>query len=323
MKPFDPTWEFEKLVLNLNDSYSPGSVSSGRARNALIQAWAICVGRQRAKRELYAAISRYGSRNQLKNVIRISRKSLRSYEAFLKSVPDRGAIPTDAPALREAFDALTSDGQLAFLKVAAEMLQDPKQLRRLAEPASGQLTVLLRTALRVFDLRTAVDELAALLNSGEVHENVYQDWCDKHSWAFGNTHVLRDDVRRIDSANIVDIMLPDVVGHRDLVELKRPDEEVLRFDQSHRTFYFSAPTSKAIGQVHKYMDKLHDIARGDLVNHPHIVAYHPHARIVIGRSRDWDDDRTRVAWFERPFTRYLGNDIRSPSRTGTPGAGHC
>lgn len=260
----------------------------------MIRAWALCVGRQRAKRELLAAIHRYGSRNQLIQVLHISRASLKDYETFLETVPERGTLPTDAPALRAAFDRLASDGQLAFLKVAAELLQNPNLLHRLAARESGQLTMLVGTALRAFDLRVAVDELVTLLGDGAVHERVYQDWCDRHSWAFGNAHVLRDDVRRLDSENIVDMLLPDLVGHRDIVELKRPDEDVLCWDRSHRTFYFSAPTSKAIGQVHKYIDKLHDVAREGLAGYPHIVAYHPHARIVIGRSHDWSDEKTRA-----------------------------
>jgi hypothetical protein len=292
--PFDPNWEFEDLVLRLNQIYWPGSMSSGRARNELMRAWALCAGRERAQREVEAAVARHGSRNQLLQVLRIARASLVEYEAFLATIPERPAFPTDAPGLRTAFEALAAEGQLAFLKVAAELLQNPDLLGRLAEPETGQLTVLVASALRAFDLRIAVDELAALLDGGEVLERVYQDWCDRHSWAFGNAHVLRDDVRRLDDGNIVDMLLPDLVGFRDIIELKRPDEELLCWDRSHRSYYFSSQTSKAIGQVHKYIDKLHDVARDGLAGHPHIVAYHPHARIVIGRSHDWELEKTRA-----------------------------
>jgi hypothetical protein len=294
MEPFDPAWEFETLVLKLNKQHFPGSVSSGKTRNALIRAWALCVGRQRANTELHEAIARYGSRNQLIRVIHIARSTLVEYERFLQDIPERGVLPQDAPALRRAFNNLSLDGQSDFLRVSAELLRDPSLLRRLAHGSNDQIASLLGGALRTFDLSIAVDELADYLDGEFVREQVYQDWCDRHSWAFGNTHVLRDDVRRLDSENVVDMLLPDMVGFRDIVELKRPDEVVLCWDRSHRTHYLSAGCSRAVGQVHKYMDRLHELAREGLVGHPHIVAYHPHATVVIGRSKNWSDAKTRA-----------------------------
>lgn len=294
MEPFDPDWEFEELVVNLNKRYTPGSVSSGRARNVLIRAWALCVGQHRARSELHQAIDRHGSRSQLRRVIHMAVSSLRDYEKFIGRLPVRGAIPTNAPALRAAFEALSLDGQLAFMKVSLGLLQEPKLLGRLADRELHQITTLAGTALRAFDLAAAVDELELLLSREEAHERIYQDWCDRHSWAFGNTHALRDMVRRLDSSSVVDLLLPDLSGYRDIVELKRPDCDVVCWDRSHRTFYFSAQTSKAIGQVNKYIDKLHDVARNGLSGAPQIVAFHPHARIVIGRSIDWSVDQTRA-----------------------------
>jgi hypothetical protein len=133
-----------------------------------------------------------------------------------------------------------------------------------------------------------------MLDGGVVLEQAYQDWCDRHSWAFGNAYVLRDGVRRLDPENVVDLLLADVVGFRDIIELKRPDADVVCWDRSHRTYYLSAACSRAIGQVHKYMDRFHEIARDGLAGHPHVVAYHPHATIVIGRSTSWSEAETRA-----------------------------
>ncbi len=90
-------------------------------------------------------------------------------------------------------------------------------------------------------------------------------------------------------------MLPGVIaGYRDIVELKRPDMSVLFNDEAHKNFYFSADVSKAIGQCHRYLDVLHEAAAKGLRDHPEIVAYHPRAIVVIGRSRDWKEDRLRA-----------------------------
>lgn len=83
-------------------------------------------------------------------------------------------------------------------------------------------------------------------------------------------------------------------GHRDIVELKRPDMEVLVYDETHRNFYFAAEASKAIGQCHRYLDVLHEKASKGLDDHPEIVAYHPRATIVMGRSHDWLADKSKA-----------------------------
>jgi len=158
-----------------------------------------------------------------------------------------------------------------------------------------ELVSAFRGAIRLSEMRSAVAQLRELLDSGEASEPLYQDWCEKHSWAFGNAYVVRDEVREISTGDALDIMLPSVIaGYRDIVELKRPDMPVLFYDEPHKNFYFSADVSKAIGQCHRYLDVLHEVAAKGLRDHPEIVAYHPRAIIVIGRSSQWSEDRLRA-----------------------------
>ncbi|MCI0564535.1 MAG: DUF4263 domain-containing protein, partial [Nitrososphaera sp.] len=106
---------------------------------------------------------------------------------------------------------------------------------------------------------------------------------------------MTDAVRDISPGDRLDLLLPTVIsGYRDIVELKRPDVPVLLFDTAHRNFYFSADVSKAIGQCHRYLDVLHEVASKGLRDHPEIVAYHPRAIIVIGRSAGWSEDKLRA-----------------------------
>jgi hypothetical protein len=141
----------------------------------------------------------------------------------------------------------------------------------------------------------AVSALRTQLDAGETNEQVYQHWCEEHSWAFGNAYVVRDEVRNIAAGDRIDLLLPTVIGgFRDVVELKRPDMPVLNWDKTHRNFYFSAELSIAIGQCHRYLDVLHEEAAKGLRDHPEIVAYHPRAIVVIGRSEDWQEDRLRA-----------------------------
>lgn len=288
MDPFDPNAEFEDLVMDLNDKHRPGSVVSGKARNVLILAWGLFVGRDRATRELRAAIQRHGSRTALARNLSMSRTTLAEFEAHFASVPRAHTqLPKSGKAIRDALDRLSHSDQVGAAGFAAELLREPRLLRSLRSLKGPTPTRLLEAALRATELQHAVDKLRQLLEAGVTEEKRFQDWCDEHSWAFGGAHRLRDSVRRLNADSIVDMLLPDIVGYRDIVELKRPDANVLKYDKSHGTHYWSVDAAKALGQVHKYMDRLHDLARKGLPGHPHVVAYHPRATIVIGRSNTW------------------------------------
>ncbi|QYJ01170.1 DUF4263 domain-containing protein [Thalassovita mediterranea] len=159
---------------------------------------------------------------------------------------------------------------------------------------SSELCDAFRSAIRVREIETAVEKLRTMLSEGEVAENAYQRWCDDHFWALGPAKRITDITRSISISDQVDKLLPDISsGLSDIVELKRPDMDVLKYDGSHRNYYFSSDTSKAIGQCHRYLDVLHEAAAQGLRDHPEIVAYHPRATIIIGRSLDWNDEKTR------------------------------
>jgi hypothetical protein len=172
----------------------------------------------------------------------------------------------------------------AVTTALARVLSRPDIVQHLANAElSEELIVAFRGAIRLREMRSAVASLRTYLESGETQEPVYQAWCKEHSWAFGNAFVLTDVVRDLSAGDQVDLLMPSVItGFRDLVELKRPDMPVMYYDQSHRNYYFSADVSKAIGQVHRYLDVLHDEGAGGLQDHPEIVAYHPRGIIVIG-----------------------------------------
>lgn len=160
---------------------------------------------------------------------------------------------------------------------------------------SEELTTALKASIHLREMRAAVAKLRLLLESGESSEQMYQTWCEEHSWAFGNAYVMRDEVRSISPSDNLDLLLPSVIaGYRDIVELKRPDMNVLNYDDAHRNHYFTADVSKAIGQCHRYLDVLHEAAAQGLRDHPEIVAYHPRSIIVIGRSHNWNNEQLKA-----------------------------
>jgi hypothetical protein len=173
----------------------------------------------------------------------------------------------------------------AVAAVLTRVLSQGEVVKHLAEAElSEELVKALRGAIRLKEMQSAVAQLRTHLDSGQSDESVYQEWCEAHSWAFGNAYVMRDDVRHISLGDRLDLLLPTVIsGYRDLVELKRPNMEVMRYDESHRNYYFSSEASQAIGQCHRYLDIFGEVAAKGLLDHPEIVAYHPRAIIVIGR----------------------------------------
>lgn len=184
----------------------------------------------------------------------------------------------------------------AVAAALTKVLGQKEILNHLADTElSESFVAAFRSAIRLKEMVAAVQELRTLLSNDETSESVYQRWCENHPWAFGNAYVTTDAVRDISPGDKLDLLLPTVIsGYRDIVELKRPEVPVLLFDEAHKNYYFSADVSKAIGQCHRYLDVLQEVAAKGLRDHPEIVAYHPRATIVIGRSAGWSEDKLRA-----------------------------
>jgi hypothetical protein len=201
-------------------------------------------------RDFEEAVAKHGSRTAVARHFSMRPGKLRELEQFLSELPNRSVLAIAIEPMQAAFSALSLKDRVEFVAVVAQLLADPPVVRQLRDPRLGDLPAALRSALRAVDLQAAADELTRALEAGEVHEEVYPEWCDRHAWAFGHAYVMRDDVRRLDARNIVDLLLTDLAGFRDVVELKRPDAPVLRADPSHGSYYFSSYASRAIGQAH-------------------------------------------------------------------------
>ena len=134
--------------------------------------------------------------------------------------------------------------------------------------------------------KAAVAELRALL-SKETDEAIYQRWFENHPWILGTNYLGRVDLRRIGLHEISDLVMRSTDGYLDLFELKRPNLEVLRLDQSRRNYYFTADVSAAIAQCANYVTKTEE-NRHQLAQVEGTFFLKPRARIIIGRSNGWD-----------------------------------
>lgn len=187
-----------------------------------------------------------------------------------------------------------SDDAVGAIGSALENRRFAAQLAHQVSPET--LAKAFSAAVRIGELRAAVTELQEHLAEGRNREDVYQDWCERHSWAFGNAYVARDDQRVIGIGDHVDLLMKSTAsGLRDVYELKRPDKDVILYDDTHQNWYWSSHTAKAIGQCHRYLDTLHRAAEFGLQPaRPDIVAYHPRAVVIIGRSHTWEETQLRA-----------------------------
>lgn len=159
---------------------------------------------------------------------------------------------------------------------------------------SEDLSFAFRHSIHIKSLEKAMVELENALNSID-EEQYYQKWCERNGWIFGNQYIMNDKVRGITASDKVDFLATSVLsGFRDVIELKKPSFHVLHEDSSHNSFYFSSEVSKAIGQCHRYLDVFSEVASKGLMDHDEIIAYHPRATIIIGRSKDWSKEEHKA-----------------------------
>ena len=160
---------------------------------------------------------------------------------------------------------------------------------------SSKLVEAIKYSVKLEEMKAAVAELKEKLDGGVSLEKEYQAWCEKYPWAFGNQFVINDEIREITPHDSVDMLMPRIMaGYRDIIELKRPDMPVLYHDDSHRNYYFSSEVTRAIGQCHRYLDVFCEVASNGLIDDKSIIAYHPEATIVIGRSKGWSQDQLKA-----------------------------
>lgn len=189
----------------------------------------------------------------------------------------------------------SENGSSTITRQLLAVLQRPELLAEVAsEDVGGDVLDALKGHVRIREMRNAIESLRNHLEGGDVLENVYQKWFDAHPWVFGNQWVGRDALRSIRVGDQVDGLLPDTItGFRDLLELKRPDHQVLSYDNEHRNWFFHKDASSAIGQCHRYLDTLHSDT-GRLEDHPDTRSYHPRAVIVVGRSHEWPSAKVKA-----------------------------
>lgn len=126
----------------------------------------------------------------------------------------------------------------------------------------------------------------------DLAEHDWQKWFQENSWVLGTEYVRILDERNIDTQNISDFLMEAYDGFLDIVEIKRPAEN-LRFwatTKDHDNFIPHRELVKAITQASKYIYEVEREANSIkfLERVDGVKTIKPRCVLIYGRSSDWD-----------------------------------
>jgi hypothetical protein len=122
-------------------------------------------------------------------------------------------------------------------------------------------------------------------------EKIFQNWIVKNiKWIFGVEYIKKHDFRNVGLYSEGDVIMESMDGFIDLIELKRPKLEILKFDDSHNTYYPSPDLSKTIGQCLWYFKEFDEI-KLKLALDNKVKILRPRIKIIIGRTTNFVDDQ--------------------------------
>lgn len=143
----------------------------------------------------------------------------------------------------------------------------------------------------------AIREFEIMLSKNLI-EQKWQEWLKRNDWVLGSEFIKILDEREIDTANITDYLMQAYDGFLDIVEIKRPHEN-LRFwadIQDHGNYVPSSDLTKAITQATKYIYEVEREANSVkfLERVDNIQTIKPRCILIFGRSNDWDNEQKKA-----------------------------
>lgn len=148
------------------------------------------------------------------------------------------------------------------------------------------------SGLKYQSQKNAIIEFEELL-SRDLLEKDWQRWFAKNEWVLGSEFVKILDEREIDSDNIVDYLMKAYDGFLDIIEIKRPADELPFWaDRRDRNNYVpSTELVKAITQATTYIFEVEREANSIKFRERvgHVKTIKPRCVLIYGRSAGWDD----------------------------------
>ena len=121
-------------------------------------------------------------------------------------------------------------------------------------------------------------------------EKIFQNWIESNLWIFGVDYIKRHDARKIALFSEGDLLMESVDGYLDLIELKRPKHNILKYDNSHNCYYPHPDLSQVIGQSLFYLQKLEEYKL--IIEKEHkIKIIMPRIKIIVGRNDEFKPEQ--------------------------------
>lgn len=121
-------------------------------------------------------------------------------------------------------------------------------------------------------------------------EKIFQNWIERNLWVFGIDYIRKHDERKIALFSEGDLLMETVDGFLDLIELKRPKHELLKFDNSHKCHYPHPDLSIVIGQSLFYLQKLSEY-KLIIQQEYNLKIVMPRIKIIVGRNSDFVEEQ--------------------------------
>jgi Domain of unknown function (DUF4263) len=134
-------------------------------------------------------------------------------------------------------------------------------------------------------------------------EKIFQNWIESNLWIFGIDYIRKHDERKIALFSEGDLLMETVDGFLDLIELKRPKHELLKFDNSHKCHYPHPDLSIVLGQSLFYLQKLAEY-KLIIQDEYKIKIIMPRIKIIVGRNSGFVDE-------QRDCIRMLNTNLNS------------
>jgi hypothetical protein len=232
-------------------------------------------------------------------------------EQLRQLVQEGSAEPAPLAATLDALGAIVDlrpedVGTLArFLGTPADREQRLELARAItSDPAGRYVTSKVlaeRTAQRVADARAAIATYSELLADPASNETAMQNFIEANPWLLGLDYAAIR-ARSRGPSGATDFLLERFDGFQDLLELKRPQDPIIRSPEieeggpvpAPHEYALSPTVAQALAQAMVYRDRLTRYAEAaeELFGLPH--TRDPRLIIVVGRADSLPPDRRRV-----------------------------
>jgi hypothetical protein len=168
-----------------------------------------------------------------------------------------------------------------------------------------KMTAGLMKNAQILSLQEIIIKYEKLLSENPA-ENEWQKFFDEYITLFDSRYVHKINYKNIATGitKYPDLVLVDIYGYIDFYELKKSGTDLIQYDNSHKTWYWSKDVSMVIAQVSDYLQKskenalsyakaIKDETETDTEEGLEVNIINPRAIIVIGHTKQLDTEKKR------------------------------